>query len=130
MFIFFKLNCDRPAVHDGGMVFSILLLAEFDERLFSGQTPSLRSSSTAPAIWRGQLRSFAAGGLGERLCLSSFSFLFQCLRTAHGMLFLVSKGSILIFRGIARSILECLSELDWVYPPINTIVSLWTVGGL
>lgn len=82
----------KPAVHDGGMVFSILLLAEFDERLFRWQTSFLYSSSAAPAIWGGGVRKFA-GCFCKSLYLHRLPLLFQCLKTTHRGILSVQKES-------------------------------------
>lgn len=89
-----KLNWEssesRPAVHNGRVVFSILLLAEFDKRLFCWQTSSLCSSYAAPATQGGAIRRFA-GGLGRKLYLPHLPLLLWSLKTIYGKMELVSK---------------------------------------
>lgn len=87
-----ELGEGRPAVHDGRVVLSVLLLAEFDERLLCWQSSSLDSSSTTPAIWGGRVRWFA-GGISNSLCLPCLSLLLHCLKMSQRRMVSVPKVS-------------------------------------
>lgn len=63
----------RPAVHDGGMVLPVLLLTQFDERLFHRQAFALCCSSTVPAGQRGV--GNVAAGVSRRLHLPGVDLL-------------------------------------------------------
>lgn len=115
-FLFLSLkwvNCDnvtdRPAVHDGRVVFSVLLLAEFNEGRF------LLACTAASAVWG--IGRFT-WGLNGRLHLPQLPFLLWCLKITHERAHQTKRllsSSILIQS--AGWPLAKLFEHSWPLPP-------------
>lgn len=100
---------DRPAVHDGWVMFSVLLLAEFNEGRF------LLACTAASAVWG--IGRFT-WGLNGRLHLPQLPFLLWCLKITHERAHQTKKllsSSILIQS--AGWPLAKLFEHSWPLPP-------------